>query len=70
MLPFTMKDHLEMYTTAQVRAGNTNTNEKFMNHDKSSYMKQTNRTVKLPHLRTSGDLSNTNNISHQNDLYQ
>ena len=60
MLPFTMKDHLEMYTNAQAKAGLTN--EKFMNQEKISALKNTNRTVKLPQLPTSGDASN--NVSH------
>lgn len=61
MLPFTMKDHLEMYTSAQVKAGHANNNdkslEKFLINDKSSNLRHTNKTVNLPHIPTSNDLS-------------
>lgn len=59
MLPFTMKDHLEMYTKAQVKAGyaEKETKEKHLINDKSSNMKHTNKTLNLPYIPTSNDLS-------------
>lgn len=58
-LPFTMKDHLEMYTNAQVKAGHAQQyhKERRLINDKSSNMKQTNKTITLPNIPTSNDLS-------------
>ena len=68
MLPFTMKDHLEMYTKAQVKAGHADTNEKLLINDKSSNMKHTNKTLNLPYIPTSNDLSTYQQFENSESL--
>ena len=68
MLPFTMKDHLEMYTKAQVKAGHADTNVKLLINDKSSNMKHTNKTLNLPYIPTSNDLSTYQQFENSESL--